>query len=353
LPIAQRLQKLCQKLLEKELDALLVSQVENCRYLSGFTGSSGILVVWPDSAVLAASSVDFEQAKAEAAGLEVVLLKSRQQRLAELMGGRKAKRVGFEAHSLSFAETHRLMEESEKLPMELVPTEGLVESLRMAKEEEEVRCLAKAAGIADRALEYIVREVRPGMTEKEAAWLIEEFLRQNGSESIPFDIIVASGPNSAMPHARPTERIISAGEPIVVDLGARVDGYSSDLSRTLCLGARGETFRRICALVLQAQLSALEGVKAGMTGEQADGLARKAIQQAGYGDAFGHGLGHGIGLAVHEAPRLGPNSTDILVEQMVFTLEPGVYLPGWGGVRIEDTVILDRDGVTALTKAGK
>lgn len=353
MPITERLQKLRQKLQEKELDALLVSQVENCRYLSGFTGSSGILFISSDSAVLAVSSVDFEQAKAEAAGLEVLLLKSRQQRLAELMDGRKAKRVGFEANSLSFAEAGRLMEEAGKLRMELVPTERLVESLRIVKEKEEVSCLAKAAGIADRAFEYISKEIRPGMTEKEVAWAIEKFLRENGSESIPFEIIVASGPNAAMPHARPAERTMSAGEPVVFDLGATVSGYSSDLSRTLCIGAPGDTFSRIYDLVLQAQRSALEGVRAGMTGEQADSLARKTIQQAGYGDAFGHGLGHGIGLAVHEEPRLGPNSTDILVEQMVFTVEPGVYLPGWGGVRIEDTVMLDQGTVRMLTKARK
>lgn len=353
LAVTQRLQKLRRKLLEKELDAVLISQPDNYRYLSGFTGSAGSLVVARDSAVIGTDSIHFEQAKIEAAGFEIVPIKSRTEGFAELMRGRDIGRVGFEADNIGFAEWQRLAEEAEKLHIQLVPTQGLVEALRMVKEEEEIPCLVRAAEIANAALEHIAREIRPGMKEREAAWEIEKFLRENGSETIPFEVVVASGPNAALPHARPTERVISPGEPVVIDLGARVNGYSSDLSRTLCLNARGETFTEIYSLVLQAQLAALEGLEAGMTGEQADKLARKVVQQAGYGDAFGHGLGHGVGLAVHEGPRLAPNSTDVLTEQMVFTIEPGIYLPGWGGVRIEDTVMLDKGRVKMLTAAGK
>ena len=353
LAITQRLQKLHQKLLEKELDAILISQPENYRYLSGFTGSAGCLVVACDSTVLATDSIHFEQAKIEAVGFEIVRVKSRTEGFAELMRGRQIGRVGFEADNISFTECQRLAEEAEKLHIQLVPTEGLVEVLRMVKEEEEISCLVRAAEIANAALEHIAQEIRPGMKERETAWEAEKFLRENGSEAIPFEVVVASGPNAALPHARPTERVISPGEPVVIDLGARMNGYSSDLSRTLCLNAGGETFTEIYDLVLQAQLSALEGLEAGMTGEQVDNLARKIIQQAGYGDAFGHGLGHGVGLAVHEGPRLGPNSTDVLREQMVFTIEPGVYIPGWGGVRIEDTVMLDKGRVKMLTTASK
>jgi len=202
-------------------------------------------------------------------------------------------------------------------------------------------------------LEYISQEIHPGMKEKEVAWEIEKFLREKGSESTPFDIIVASGPNAALPHAKPTGRTISLGEPIIIDLGARVKGYSSDLSRTLCLGSWEENFTKIYNLVLQAQLSAIANLEAGMTGEQVDNLARAIIQREGYEGAFGHGLGHGIGLATHEQPRLGPSATNVLAENMVFTIEPAIYLSGWGGVRIEDMVIVEKGKAKTLTKVRK
>ena len=353
--INQRLQKLRQKLLEKELDTILISQPENCRYLSGFTGL-GTLLISQDSAILATDFIHLEQAKREvtkAADFEIVRRKSKPGGVVELISGRGTKRLGFEANSLCFAEYRHLAEESDKLELQLIPTEGLVESLRAVKEEEEIACLVKAAELADAALEHMAQEIHPGMKEKEIAWEIERFLREKGSEPSPFDIIVASGPNAALPHAKPTERTISLGEPIVADLGARVEGYSSDLTRTICLGSWEETFSRIHDLVLQAQLSAIENLEAGMTGEQVDNLARTVIQREGYEEAFGHGLGHGIGLATHEQPRVSPDSANILVENMVFTIEPGIYLTGWGGVRIEDMVILEKGKAKTLTKVRK
>ena len=349
--ITQRLQKLRHKLLEEGLDTILISQPENCCYLSGFTGS-GTLLISQDSAILATHFVHLEQAEREAADFEVVRIKSEPEGFVGLISGRGIKRLGFEA-SLNFADYRRLAEEADKLELQLIPTEGLVDSLRAVKEEEEVACLVKAAELADNALEYIAQEIHPGMKEKEVAWEIERFLREKGSDPIPFDIIVASGPNAALPHAKPTERTISPGEPIIVDLGARMEGYASDLSRTLCLGSWEETFTKIYNLVLQAQLSAIANLEAGMTGEQVDNLARTIIQQEGYEDAFGHGLGHGIGLATHEQPRLGPNSIDLLAENMVFTIEPAIYLIGWGGVRIEDMVMLERGKAKTLTKVRK
>lgn len=351
--ITDRLRKLRQKLLEKELEAVLISQPENCRYLSGFTGSTGFLLITQDTATVATDFIYFEQAKAEVAGLEVVRIRSMAEGLAELMRGQGIRKLGFEADNLVFSQHNRLSQQAAELQIKLIPTEGLVESLRAVKEEEELACLMKAAEMADSAVEYIAQKIRPGMSEKEAAWEIEKFLREKGSEAISFDIIVASGPNGALPHARPTERRLSLGEPIVVDLGARVGGYCSDLSRTLCLGPRSGTLAEVYDLVLQAQLSALDNLEVGMLAEQADNLARKVIQEGGYGEAFGHGLGHGVGLAVHEQPRLGPNSTAVLEEGMVFTVEPGIYLAGWGGVRIEDTVMM-RDGrAKVLTRVVK
>lgn len=351
--ITDRLRKLRQKLLEKELEAILISQPENCRYLSGFTGSTGFLLITQDTATVATDFIYFEQAKAEVAGLEVVRIRSMAEGLAELMRGQGTRKLGFEADNLVFSRHNRLSQQAAELQIKLIPTEGLVESLRAVKEEEELACLMRAAEMADKALEYIAQEIRPGMSEKEAAWEIEKFLREKGSEAVSFEIIVASGPNGALPHAKPTERRLSLGEPIVVDLGARVGGYCSDLSRTLCLGPRSGTFAEVYDLVLQAQLSALDNLEVGMLAEQADNLARKVIQEGGYGEAFGHGLGHGVGLAVHEQPRLGPNSTDVIQEGMVFTVEPGIYLAGWGGVRIEDTVMLKNGRAKVLTMVSK
>ena len=189
------------------------------------------------------------------------------------------------------------------------------------------------------------------MTEKETAWEIEKFLRQEGSEGIPFEIIVASGPNSALPHARPKEKILCSGEPVLVDMGARINGYCSDFSRTLCLGKADKTLQEIYNIVLKAQTAAIEGIESGMDASQADQLARSVVEQAGYGDAFGHGLGHGVGLAVHEFPTLGPRSSDSLADGMVFTIEPGIYLAGQGGVRIEDMVVLKNGKAKVLSKA--
>ena len=351
--MSQRLQKLRQRLVEKELDAILVCQPENYRYISGFTGSAGALLVSHEEVVLATDSVHYEQAWLETDGVDIIRMRSKSEGMAGLLRGQERKRVGFEANSVSFAEHGRLSERVERTQTQLVPTEEVIESIRAVKEEKEVAYLARAAEIADRAMEYIAGETQVGMSEKEVAWTMEKFLRENGSENVAFDVIVASGPNAALPHARATDRAISAGEPIVFDLGARVNGYSSDLSRTLCLGQRPEMFVRVYEVVLQAQLAALDNLRPGMTGEEADSLARAVIEKAGYGTAFGHGLGHGVGLAVHEEPRLGPNSKDVLADRMVFTVEPGVYVVGWGGVRIEDTVMMLDGRVKMLTTAGK
>jgi len=192
-----------------------------------------------------------------------------------------------------------------------------------------------------------------GMTEKEIAWEIEKFMRENGSQPLPFDIIVASGQNSAMPHARPSQRKIGSGEPVVIDIGARYEGYSSDLSRTICPGVADDTFRKVYDAVLGAQLTAIAIIKEDMSGEEADSLARTVIEEAGYGEAFGHALGHGVGLAPHEQPRLGPNSTQQLGSGMVFTIEPGIYIAGWGGVRIEDLMVIEKSETRVLSKARK
>jgi len=263
--------------------------------------------------------------------------------------------LGFEADYLSFAAHHRLSAgiKAKQLNLELIPTTNLVEHLRCIKEPGELELIIKAVELIDAAFEQLRTIIHPGVTEREAAWGIESFLRQNGSEGVAFDPIVASGPNSALPHAKPTERILRSGEAVLIDMGARISGYCSDFSRTLCLGKADKTLQKIYGVVLEAQLTAIEGIESGMAAAQADQLARGVIQQAGYATAFGHSLGHGVGMAVHELPALSPTSTDCLLDGMVFTIEPGIYLTGSGGVRIEDMVTLDKGKAKVLTRSKK
>ena len=356
LKTGNRLQKLRQKLAGKEIDAIFVSQPENRYYLSDFDGSSGYLLITEKTAILATDFRYIEQAKIQSPDYEIFKINGEvADWFHSLLSGQNITRLGIEGGHINLTFYQQLAEAvaRQSSPLQLLPVDGLVESLRAVKEPEEIELISQAAGISDNAAKYAEEIIHAGISEKQLAWEIEKFLRENGSEAIPFDIIVASGPNSAMPHARPTQRVINPGEPIVIDIGARVKGYCSDLSRTLCLGAPDNTFRKIYDTVLDAQLTAMSIIKEGFTGEQADNIARRVIEQAGYQDAFGHSLGHGIGLAPHEAPRLGPGSTEILTSGMTFTIEPGIYLPGWGGIRIEDLVVLDNGKVKVISKARK
>ncbi len=352
--LKNRLHKLRQRLAEKKIDAILISQPENRYYLSGFDGSSGYLLITPQSTILATDFRYLEQAKTQAPDCEIFpITNDIADWFPKLITELGLKRLGFEAGHVTFA-LHRKLTDILKPPqLKLVPVNGLVESLRAIKEPEEIEFITKAAEITDNAFAYIEEIIHIGMSEQEVAWEIEKFLRENGSETIPFDVIVASGPNSALPHAKPSPRTIRSGEPVIIDMGARCGGYGSDLSRTICPGTQDDTFSKMYNAVLGAQLAALAIIKEGMTGEQADTLARTVIEQAGYGQAFGHGLGHGLGLASHESPRLGPNSAELLTSGMVFTVEPGVYLTGWGGVRIEDVVVMEKDKPRVISKARK
>jgi Xaa-Pro aminopeptidase len=354
--ITKRLQKLRTSIAKKRLDALLLSQPKNLLYISGFTGSSGCLLISGQNAILATDFRYVEQAKGESPDFEIIQTK-RELRdwLPGLVNDLGWHKVGFEADFISYEGYHNLSEamETKQASFELVPTTGIVEQLRSIKDSEELGFITKAVELVDAAFEQAKAIIRPGITEKEAAWEIEKFLRQEGSEGMPFEIIVASGPNSALPHARPTEKIIRSNEPVLIDMGARISGYCSDFTRTLFLGKADKTFREIYNIVLKAQTIAIQKIESGMDASQADRLARSVIEQAGYGDAFGHGLGHGVGLVVHESPTLGPNSSDSLGDGMVFTVEPGIYLAGQGGVRIEDMVVLENGKARVLTRANK
>jgi Xaa-Pro aminopeptidase len=351
-----RLDKLRQSLAQSEegLDALLVYQPENRRYLSGFTGSEAMLLVTQDRAVLATDSRYWEQAEREAPEFSLFKVKTRYvMEMTDLLAAAgHPKHIGFESTFITVDQLDQLTNAAPDV--EWIATKGLVEDLRLIKDESEIALMRRAARIADEGFEFLRRTLRPGMTEHEAAWELEAHLRTHGADKIAFDLIVGSGPGGAEPHHHSGSRVIEAGEPIVLDLGARVNGYNSDLTRTICLGQpKDDRFMEIYSIVLRAQEAALNGIRAGMTGIEADKLARDVIVAANYGDNFGHGLGHGVGLAVHEEPRAGQIAEGALPAGSTLTIEPGIYLPGWGGVRIEDLTLVDKNGVQLLSHASK
>ena len=329
--------------LGERLDApLLVTNLLNIRYLTGFDSSNAALYVEPrGGATLYTDFRYFESARA-VQGVEVELTK---RSLLTDVGSRLTGRVQFEADVLPYLQWERLAAGG----AELVPSHGLVDELRAVKDEEEVATLRKAARIADRALEALTAETWVGRTEREVAWRLRELCHAHGADDRAFESIVASGPRGALPHGRPTDAVIEKRTLVTVDWGVVVGGYSSDCTRTFSTGGIPDALREIYDVCLDAQQHAVAGIAAGLTGIEADALAREPIAAAGYGDNFGHGLGHGVGLDVHEAPRLSPESTDTLVAGNAVTIEPGIYLPGVGGVRIEDLAIVRDGGVDVLT----
>jgi Xaa-Pro aminopeptidase len=351
-----RLAHLRKVMAEQELDGMLISQPENRRYLSGFSGSAGVLLVSAERQAIATDSRYYEQVQAECPDWELfqVGYDFDAKILDVLRGlGLAGRSVGFEASYVSVDLLQR-WERAVQGQVRLVNTIDLVEALRMVKDAGELQAMRQAVALADEALAHIYDWMRPGMTERQVAWELESTMRTRGSPGVAFEIIVASGPNGALPHLRPTERAIQTGEPVVMDLGCMVDGYRSDVTRTICLGQpRDGKYLEIWNLVLRAQERAKAGLKAGISGAEGDRLARDVIAGAGYGEYFGHGLGHSVGLAIHEYPRLSFAYTGQIPAGAVLTVEPGVYLPGWGGVRIEDMVVVREDGIEVLTGAAK
>jgi Xaa-Pro aminopeptidase len=354
LKIKNRIKRLVEKLGDKDIEGIFISQPENRLYLSGFNGSAGFLFITPKAKILATDSRYTTQAKNQAPDYELRTISGDTSKwFPQIIDELGIERLGFEAEHTPFSQHRRWCDilNKGKSRLRLIPTDGVVEQLRALKEPEEIEIMSRAANIADAAMDYIRGKLCVGMTELEAAWEIEKFMREKGSQAIPFEIIVGSGPNAALPHATPSEREIGESEPIVIDIGARVEGYGSDLSRTFCLGAADETFKKVYDTVLAAHNSAIAIIKEGMSGGDADQIARTVIEEGGYGQNFGHGLGHGVGLAPHELPRLGPNSKDELSNDMVFTIEPGIYIEGWGGVRIEDMVVMEGGKIRQISKA--
>ncbi|OGO50583.1 MAG: hypothetical protein A2148_04875 [Chloroflexi bacterium RBG_16_68_14] len=361
----QRLERLRAKLEEHNLDALFIASPEtgspvNRRYLSGFTGSSAYLLITRDDAVIATDFRYWEQVGQQAPDFRLYKTVGGMEKwLPGLIEGLGGARLAFEAGHVSY-QTYRAMRKvvsalggAEAERPKLVATTNLVESLRRIKEPEEIAALQAAVDLGDAAFQHVAERVEPGWTEKQVAWEIEKYIREHGGDGPSFDTIVAGGPWGALPHAYPRDRALKKGEGIVIDMGVRLDGYVSDLTRTIFLGKPDDQFKRIYDIVLAAQQTAEELVEAGMTGEQAHLLAHNVIEEAGHGDHFGHGLGHGVGLQVHEAPRLGKESKDVLADGMVFTIEPGIYLTDWGGVRIEDMVVLENGRARIMSRAPK
>ena len=350
--IPARLQKLRQALQGQELDAMLITRPENQRYFSGFTGGEAALLITHRQALLLTDFRYYEQVQEEAPDFELVKVQSKVPPvLKELLKRTEVLSLGFESSHLPFADyqTWRRATRGTKW----VPTTDIAEAIRAVKDKNELDRIRKAVAIADDACDYIRGFIQPGMTEKQVAWELETHMRNHGAEAVAFGFIVGAGPNGAKPHAVPSDRPIEEGEPIVLDMGARVEGYDSDLTRTICLSRPEQKAQEIYEVVLRAQLAAEQGAKPGMQGQEIDAIARRVIEDAGYGEHFGHGLGHGVGLAVHERPGAGARSTDIMQPGMVCTIEPGIYLAGWGGVRIEDIVVFTKGGVEVLTKARK
>ncbi len=356
---AARVERLRAGMPELELDAVVVTADASIRYLAGFslargeraTASwSGTLLVTSDEALICTDGRYAEQATLEAPGFTHVPAGQRRihDLLPELLLERRTLHVGLEAAAISHADASRIAETAPGL--ELIHADALLAGLRIVKETDEVDAISRAAAVGDAAFDHLLGWVEPGMTEHQVAWELEAWLRTHGAEALAFDPLVLAGPRAAMPHGRPSDAVIEPGNVLLLDFGAQVDGYRSDMTRTLIVGDVPDEVSELHQLVREAQRAAIAAVRPGVTGTDVDTAARDVIAAAGHGAAFTHGLGHGIGLETHEDPFL-LRFDEPLREGMVFSVEPGVYLPGVTGIRIEDLVVVEADGARLLSHA--
>lgn len=345
-----RIKKLNEKINRENLDLLLVTTPTNVRYLCGYTGSNGILLVSENESIFLTDFRYKEQVKKEVKGSKIKIAQRELFSTLPEINLLKEKRVkaGFEAKNLSF----KLYEKLKALFPEVlwVPTEDLVESFLATKDEEEIKRIKKAADISAKVYQEVLPLFKPGTKELEISAEIEYRIRMNGGTGSAFEPIVASGIRSAMPHARASSKRLKKGEFITLDFGASYEGYVCDITRTVVLGRATARQKKIYNLVLKAQTKAIENTRSEMKGFELDKIAREVIKKAGFQNYFGHGLGHGIGLLVHEGPGINTKSQEVLKPGMVITIEPGIYIPGWGGVRTEDDVLISRNGCRVLTQ---
>jgi Xaa-Pro aminopeptidase len=347
---AARLDRLGDRLEGLGVDALLVTDLTNVRYLTGYTGSNGAVVARPGGAVFL---TDFRYLQRVEPLRRFIEVRQANQDLITFIAGRwaelapSAARIGFEAAHVSVAR-HGVLAEAAG-GVDLIATSGVVEGLRLIKDDEEIAAIRRASAMLEPVYAALVEEGFGGRTEFDIAWRIHQLVRDHGADGVSFDPIVASGEAGALPHAEPRRVVIEQGSMITVDLGAKLDGYCSDCTRTFAVGPPPAELEEIYQLVLRAQLAGLDAVRPGATGVDADALVRRTISEAGHGEHFQHGTGHGVGLEIHEDPRLSTTSTATLEPGMIVTVEPGVYVPGLGGVRIEDLVVVTADGCEPLT----
>lgn len=349
--LMSRLTKLRQIIEEEQLGALLVTDPLNIRYLAGFTGTAGCVLVTGDDAYFITDFRYHQQAKEQCKGYRVRIHRYGQyNEVNEILAEKEIEHVGIEAENINVA-TYLMM--LEDFDAEIVETYGLVESLRRIKDDKELATIRKACEITDQAYDYILGYIQIGMSENQVANELERKMKELGASGVSFETIVASGWRSALPHGVASDKLIEEGDIVTIDFGCYYNGYASDMTRTFGVGHVDKKLKEIYEVVQTAQAKVIEKAKAGMTGHEVDAIGRNYIEEKGYGQYFGHSLGHGLGLNVHEMPAVSRNATDVLEKNMVITDEPGIYIEGLGGVRIEDDLIVLEDGVEVLTKSPK
>jgi Xaa-Pro aminopeptidase len=350
--MTDRIAALQQDISQRGLDALFVTEAGNRRYVSGFTGSNGIVIVGPDVLSLATDFRYHDQVRQQAPRFVLVDLGVDQDKgLATYVAQEGLERIGFDGAYVTVDQLERWRKAMPDVTFE--SASGMVEALRRVKDADEIARIRAAVELADQAMAHIMDWIQPGVTERQVAWELEVYMRTHGAEKLSFDTIVGSGVNGARPHAVVSERVIERGDPLVIDMGALLDGYCSDLTRSFCVGEARDAYLEAWHLVLEAQTAAEDAIRAGMAGREADAIAREIIYNGGYEGKFGHGLGHGVGLAIHEGPSVSQRSQDTLEAGNVVTVEPGVYDPAWGGIRLEDVVVVHENGCEVLTRVPK
>lgn len=345
------LDKVKEYLKKQDLDALIITSPINRLYITGFTGSSGIVILTNKDQFLITDFRYIEQATDQATSFEIVQHTAAiEEKVAELLKDLQIRKIAFEADHTTYTQYEKF---ASLIDGELKPTRNIIENIRVIKSADELKIMKKAAEIADQAYEHILSYIKPGMKEIEVAHELESYMKQAGASAVSFDSIVASGWRSALPHGIASDKVIEVGELVTLDFGAVYEGYCSDITRTIAVGEISDELDKIYQIVLKAQEKAVARIKPGMTGQEADAIARDYIRDAGYGEYFGHSTGHGLGLEVHEQPTLSIKSEIVLQPGMVVTVEPGIYIPKIGGCRIEDDIVITETGNERLTVSTK